>query len=85
MIYLLPQAWGTGVGRELMAAVVDGLTGLGYEDATLWVLDSNDRARRFYARAGWTEDGTTQVDDSLGVTLNEIRYRRVLPPAVRRP
>jgi GNAT superfamily N-acetyltransferase len=84
-IYLLPEAWGTGTGRRLMAAVVDGLTALGYEDATLWVLDSNDRARRFYAKAGWTEDGATQTDDSLGLTLTEVRYRRALSPAVRRP
>lgn len=74
-IYLLPQVWGTGTGRELMAAAVDGLTALGYADATLWVLDSNDRARRFYAKAGWAEDGATRVDDSLGITLNEVRYR----------
>ena len=74
-IYLLPQAWGTGTGRELMAAAVGGLAALGYAEATLWVLDSNDRARRFYAKAGWAEDGVTQVDDSLGITLNEVRYR----------
>lgn len=74
-IYLLPQAWGTGTGRELMAAAVDGLAALGYAEATLWVLDSNDRARRFYAKAGWAEDAITRVDDSLGVTLNEVRYR----------
>ena len=84
-IYLLPEAWGTGTGRELMAAAVQGLTALGYAEATLWVLDSNDRARRFYAKAGWAEDGAVQVDDSLGLTLTEVRYRRALPPAVRRP
>lgn len=61
-MYLLPQAWGTGTGRELMAAVVDGLTALGYAEATLWVLDSNDRGRRFYARRdSWVEDGITRV------------------------
>jgi GNAT superfamily N-acetyltransferase len=74
-IYLLPQVWGTGTGRELMAAAVDGLTALGYAEATLWVLDSNDRARRFYTKAGWAEDGAVKSDDRLGFTLNEIRYR----------
>jgi GNAT superfamily N-acetyltransferase len=85
MIYLLPQAWGAGVGRELMAAAVDGVAGLGYAEATLWVLDSNDRARRFYAKAGWAGNGATQRDDSRGFTLNEVRYRRGLLPAVRCP
>jgi GNAT superfamily N-acetyltransferase len=84
-IYLLPRAWGTGVGRELMAASVHGLAGLGYAEATLWVLDSNDRARRFYAKAGWAEDGATKRDDSRGFALNEVRYRRGLSPAVRCP
>jgi GNAT superfamily N-acetyltransferase len=73
-IYLLPQAWGTGTGRELMAAAVDELAALGFAEATLWVLDSNDRARRFYTKAGWAEDGVTRVDDSLGIMLNEVRY-----------
>ena len=71
-IYLLPQAWGTGTGRELMAAAVDGLAALGYAEA-------NDRARRFYAKAGWAEDGAIQSDDSRGFTLNEVRYRKGLP------
>jgi hypothetical protein len=53
----------------------DGLAALGYAEATLWVLDSNDRARQFYAKAGWAEDGITRVDDSLGITLDEVRYR----------
>lgn len=75
VIYLLPQAWGRGTGRELLAAAVGGLAALGYVEATLWVLDSNDRARRFYEKAGWAEDGVTRVDDSLGSTLNEVRYR----------
>lgn len=75
VIYLLPQTWGAGTGRKLMAAAVDGLADLGYAEATLWVLDSNERARRFYAKAGWAEDGVTRVDDSLGISLNEVRYR----------
>ena len=58
-----------------MAAATEGLASLGYKDATLWVLDSNRRARRFYEKAGWAEDGTTKMDDSLGITLSEVRYR----------
>ncbi len=75
VIYLLPETWGTGTGRELMAAAVAGLAALGYADATLWVLDSNERARRFYVKAGWADDGVTRVDESLGIMLHEVRYR----------
>jgi GNAT superfamily N-acetyltransferase len=78
-IYLAPGAWGRGAGRLLMAEAVSRLTGFGYADATLWVLDTNDRARRFYAAAGWLPDGTTKTDDvETGYSLSEVRYRRSL-------
>jgi GNAT superfamily N-acetyltransferase len=78
-IYLLPEAWGTGLGRELMAASVEHLAAAGHSAATLWVLESNARARRFYARAGWAEDGAVQRSDRLGFPITEVRYRRPLP------
>jgi GNAT superfamily N-acetyltransferase len=51
-IYADPDAWRTGTGRALMGSAVAELARLGYADAILWVLDTNDRARRFYALAG---------------------------------
>jgi hypothetical protein len=42
------------------------------------VLDSNDRARRFYVRNGWAEDGAVKVDDTRGFPISEVRYRRSL-------
>ncbi len=77
-IYLAPDAWGTGAGRTLMTAALGRLTELGYQQATLWVLDSNARARRFYAAAGFHPDGAVKDDDSRGFVLCEIRYRTVL-------
>lgn len=76
--YAAPDAWGSGTGRALMDATVARLTGLGYADAALWVLDSNDRARRFYGRAGWAPDGAVKIEDGLGFALTEVRYRRAL-------
>lgn len=78
-IYLLPQAWGTGLGRELMSAARAGLRQAGFRDAALWVLDTNERARRFYAADGWRPDGAAKLDDNRpGLTLSEVRYRRSL-------
>jgi GNAT superfamily N-acetyltransferase len=77
-LYALPAAWGTGVGRELMTTAVDGLRQRSFAAATLWVLDSNDRARRFYDRAGFAPDGATKVDTMAGATITEVRYRREL-------
>jgi GNAT superfamily N-acetyltransferase len=77
-IYLAPSAWGKGLGRALMAAGLAQLTNCGYSEATLWVLDSNARARRFYAAAGLEPDGAQKVDDTRGFPLHEVRYRRSL-------
>lgn len=75
-IYLLDSHWGQGAGRELMAAAVEHLGAAGFTEATLWVLESNARARRFYEAAGWRPDGTVKVDESRGFPLREVRYRR---------
>jgi GNAT superfamily N-acetyltransferase len=77
-IYLLPDAWGGGIGRRLMDAALGRLAGAGFTQATLWVLDSNVRARRFYEAGGWTADGTAKQDESRGFPLSEVRYRRSL-------
>jgi RimJ/RimL family protein N-acetyltransferase len=55
--YLDESVAGSGVGRELFAAASDGLRTLGFSRAFLWVLGTNDRARRFYEKAGWSWDG----------------------------
>lgn len=49
-IYFLPQYTGKGYGKQLMAAVVEELVKLGYCDIFLWVLEENDRARKFYIK-----------------------------------
>ncbi len=77
-IYLMPEVWGAGVGGRLIAAVLDSLATAGYEQATLWVVDGNTRARRFYERGGWRPDGAVQRDESDGFPLTEVRYRRAL-------
>jgi ribosomal protein S18 acetylase RimI-like enzyme len=78
-IYLHPGAWSQGLGRQLMTATQKNLAAAGYRDATLWVLRDNARARRFYSRAGWAEDGAAKTDDGDGFPLLEVRYRRPLP------
>jgi len=55
------------------------LRAVGFSTATLWVLDTNLRARRFYEAAGWVPDGATKVDDRATFTLREVRYRTTIP------
>jgi ribosomal protein S18 acetylase RimI-like enzyme len=61
-----------------MAEAVRRLSDAGFREATLWVLETNDRARRFYEAVGWSLDGQRRVDESYGFALAEVRYRRSL-------
>lgn len=78
-IYVLPEAWGSSAARALMAAALGRLSG-SYPTATLWVLEDNPRARRFYEREGWKLDGGRKTDEFLGVEVPEVRYRYEATP-----
>lgn len=56
-LYVRPEAWGTGVAARLHDRALEAL---GPGIARLWVLEENQRARRFYERRGWREDGSTR-------------------------
>jgi GNAT superfamily N-acetyltransferase len=76
-IYVLPDVWGSDAGTALMAAAKEELA-TAHEEAILWVLDDNPRARRFYEREGWTTDGGRRDEELLGVRAAEVRYRITL-------
>jgi GNAT superfamily N-acetyltransferase len=57
-IYVEPSVMGKGVGRELLEEATAELRLGGFTRATLWVLEVNTPARRFYEKAGWAWDGT---------------------------
>ena len=76
-LYVRPAWWSTGTGRALMDRVLARSAAAGYSSITLWVLRDNERARRFYERAGFAPDGATNVLTSLGGVL-ELRYHRAL-------
>jgi ribosomal protein S18 acetylase RimI-like enzyme len=73
-IYVLPEAAGRGIGRELFASAVIRLRTFGYDRATLWVMASNDRSRRFYEAAGWSWDGTTSAHRFDCANVPIVRY-----------
>ncbi len=77
-IYLLPEKWGQGLGRDLMSAAEELMAGLGYSRSVLWVFADNSRARRFYEIAGWTTDGVFRVEEFGGAQPTQVRYRRDL-------
>ena len=51
-LYVHPDAWSTGKGQHLHDGALAALGTSGSTVVTLWVLTSNDRARRFYSRHG---------------------------------
>jgi RimJ/RimL family protein N-acetyltransferase len=81
LMYARPRSWGSGVGDALMAAALRSLRDNGFQEAALWVLEANLRARRFYERCGWIPEGSHRYDDYGGAQLPAVRYRRrvVLP------
>jgi len=77
-IYVLPDCWDRGVGRSLLAHAEADLVTHGYNEAVLWVLADNQRARAFYELAGWHADGGTKHDSIGGRDVTEVRYRIAL-------
>lgn len=72
-LYARPDLIGSGIGRALMDEV---LSRAAYSGIRLWVLEGNDRARRFYERAGFSPDGAACSDDVAGSPVPEVRYHR---------
>ena len=74
-IYVDPDAWDTGAGRALIERAERQLDEE-YDEATLWVLEDNARARRFYEIAGWSPDGAVKENAWFDVSVIEVRYRK---------
>ena len=57
-IYVLPNAHGGGVARELLAAAIDVARGIGVAGMWLGTNQANVRAQRFYEKSGFVRVGT---------------------------
>jgi GNAT superfamily N-acetyltransferase len=60
-LYVVPEAWGGAVAPALHDRAVEIVRELGSERCSLWVLEDNRRARRFYERRGWRQNATTRI------------------------
>jgi GNAT superfamily N-acetyltransferase len=73
-IYLRPEFIGSGLGRMLLGAVLDGLRERAHTSLCVWVLENNAIGRRFYERLGgslvgeapFTLDGRTYPQVAYG-------------------
>jgi ribosomal protein S18 acetylase RimI-like enzyme len=72
-----PAHWRSGVGRALCEHVLRESPRRNWTSLTLWVLEGNERACRFYEALGFALDGSERIDVSLvGSPLHEFRYRK---------
>lgn len=76
-LYVHPSHWRRGYGSALCSAALAAARELGYEELTLWVVDLNEGARRFYTAYGFVEDGKGTVDEgaSQEITVTARRFR----------
>jgi len=73
-LYILPAAWGQGVGKCLSDAARHILEAAGYANVMLWVLSENQRARAFYQHIGFVCDESSKAIEIGGAPLIETRY-----------
>jgi len=60
-LYLVPEAFGSGLAGALFDRGVEWLRARGHRSMGLWVLKENARARRFYERRGGVPGGEKSV------------------------
>jgi ribosomal protein S18 acetylase RimI-like enzyme len=70
-----PAAQGRGIGGALLQRAAERLAERGFERWTLWVLEANERTRRFYEHHGWEPDGAAK-QMPFGRPTTAVRYRR---------
>jgi N-acetylglutamate synthase-like GNAT family acetyltransferase len=68
-----PDAWHSGVGKQLMEIALEELRADGYRAAILWTLNRYPLGERFYIATGWSRTEITRNDG------DQIRYDYDLP------
>lgn len=80
-LYVDPEHWGQAIGWRLWNRARSRLREQGYLDVTLWAIEGNARARRFYERQGFSlEPGRLQRIELLNTMVPQVRYRSGLRP-----
>jgi len=77
-LYVDPDFWGRRIGQALILRARQSLHDMSFTNASLWVLEGNRRAERFYEADGWVMDGTSRDDVAWGVVFRGNRFKRSL-------
>jgi RimJ/RimL family protein N-acetyltransferase len=74
-----PKYWRRGFGKELCEFALREAPARKWRSVTLWVLQGNERAQRFYEALGFALDGSERTDTKLiGAPLHEFRYSKAI-------
>jgi ribosomal protein S18 acetylase RimI-like enzyme len=82
-VYVAASHRGTGVAAMLMAEAERQVAANGYETAWLAVVPGNARARAFYERAGWRDEGPFEYEaagDDGPIAVPCRRYTKAVRP-----
>jgi GNAT superfamily N-acetyltransferase len=60
-LYVMPESWSRGIGSMLHDLALVRLRETNVQEARLWTLTENHRARAFYEKRGWSLTGRTRV------------------------
>lgn len=75
-LYVAHTAWRRGAGRLLWEEASRRIEEDDVEAVTLWVLEGNERARRFYEAVGFElDEGPSKLFEREDTVLPEVRYR----------
>jgi GNAT superfamily N-acetyltransferase len=72
-VFVAAAHWGDGTATAILAALTREMRRRGFGEARLYTPTGQARARRFYAREGWTERGAPAPAPEIGLELVELR------------
>ncbi len=77
-VYVVAAARGTGAALELLREAERVIREAGHPEAWLAVVEGYARARAFYERAGWSDDGPDSYPAEAGDGVVEVPVRKYI-------
>ena len=75
-VYVSPNHRGSGVAGALLAEALRQIGAAGHRQSWLAVIAGNQRARRFYERSGWTDEGAFDYEARTTDGMIVVRCHR---------
>lgn len=74
LLYVDPDHWHTGVGHELINALVTYCTDQHIKELIIWTATHSQQARAFYESSGAKLTGNTQCLRKHGIVMDQVEY-----------